>query len=170
MDITVELPANPQRLVTGMLLVYRRSRLASQTAGVVLTAWGIALLAWVLMDEGDGYTLVLGALTVVLGVALFRRYDRAINISVARRPAYAHDACTVRLTDDGMSVTYPQASLQVAWPAITKVTSAEGHWLFRSGWTVVLVLPVGSLGADERRQLEGFLAQLHIGAAGTMAG
>src|SRR6266542_43778 len=60
MDITVELPADPQRLVTASRVIYRRGRLASRTLGVFAIVLGAGLLATVLLADGDGFELLLG--------------------------------------------------------------------------------------------------------------
>ncbi len=159
MDITVELPADPQRLVTASRVIYRRGRLASRTLGVFAIVLGAGLLATVLLADGDGFELLLGAAMAFLGVALFRRYDRAIALGVARRPVYAHGGCTVRLTDAEISVTYPLASLHLAWPAISKVVNTHGLWLFHSGWPVALALPAASLGPTQAEELVAFLSE-----------
>jgi hypothetical protein len=163
MDVTVELPPDPQRVITGMRVMYRRGRLVAQSFGVVVVVLGAAILAGVFLADGDGFDLLLGALMVILGVVAYRRYDRAIAGIVARRPAYAQVGCTARLDDDGLSVTYPQASLHFAWPAISKVVNTHGLWLFYSGWPVVLALPVASLGPAETEELTALVAERGLG-------
>src|SRR6266542_2717319 len=109
MDITVELPADPQRLVTASRVIYRRGRLASRTLGVFAIVLGAGLLATVLLADGDGFELLLGAAMAFLGVALFRRYDRAIALGVARRPVYVHSGWPVALALPAASLGPTQA-------------------------------------------------------------
>jgi hypothetical protein len=159
MDITVELPPDPQRLLTATRVISRRSRLATRTLGVVATMLGAGIFALMCLGDGNGFELLWALALVVLGPAMFRQYDRAIARGLARRPVYAQDVCTVRLTDAEISVTYPQASLHVAWPAISKVVNTQGLWLFHSGWPVLLALPAASLGPTQAEELGAFLTE-----------
>jgi YcxB-like protein len=158
LDITVELPPDPQRLVTSMRIAYREDRAGARRLGVIAIGFGAALIAAVFLGDGDGWELVLGAFVTAVGVVVFRYYDEAIARGVRDRPAYAQETCTIRLTDHGLSVIYPNMSSTMTWRAVTAAVHTKGFWLFFSDRAVVLALPAASLGQADGAQLRELLA------------
>jgi hypothetical protein len=158
MDITIDLPEDPQRLLTAMRVIHRRQRVNTLSFAVTMMVLGVALIAAVIMIDADGLHVLPGLFLVIWGAAMFRQYDRALAKAVADRPAYTRDGRTVRLTDDELSVLYPQASLRIAWPMVSKVDNTAGHWLFFSGPAAILSLQVTSLQPAQAEELRAFLA------------
>jgi YcxB-like protein len=63
----------------------------------------------------------------------------------------------VRLTDEGVRISYTQASIHIAWPAITWVVREGGFWFLYSGGAAVLALPVNSFGPAQTEEFGEFL-------------
>jgi hypothetical protein len=152
MLITTHYTLTPAEALRGSRTFKRLGYNLSLASGAVLLVAGLVSAGLAPGSRGLGVVMVLnGLLFLLLPEALLR-------LARSRRGSLAYVPMTLRLDDEGLTLSTETSEGSLPWAAFSKIQRRSGFWIFRISASQAVLLPERALEPADGPELEAFLA------------
>ncbi|MGR6319378.1 YcxB family protein [Micromonospora soli] len=157
MEIRVNKPFDPARLLADLRIIYGDTLHATRSFAVAAVAVGAGGAILLLALSGmSGLVVVLLALAVY-GVYLGFGNSRSLQRAVSDLPEICQHEALLIVTEDRIIQEQPSIRSEILWTAITRVVETDAGWLLFYGPRQAISLPREGMDHEQELQFRAHL-------------
>jgi membrane protein implicated in regulation of membrane protease activity len=153
-DIRVEITPDSRRTLRGLRYLKRRKLWTLRLAGAFCVLFGLLMVAVGMI----GWAIFFFAYAVIAAPAL----DLILVLAVRRVARMQGDRRTIELTDERLRSSGALSTVEVAWPAVDRVSDNDEFWFLRLASRDTIILPKQHLTPAQQQEFRDFLQNRNL--------